>query len=515
MTLQRQKMAGFNLGSNVRNAAKIFPNKEALVDAGKNKSYTYKEMNNRVNSAANAFLEMGVQKGDFIAILSLNCSEFVELYYVVSKIGAIVAPLNYRLSSLELTTLINYADAKILVYSEEFEKVVMGIKENICSKQFICIGNKAIEGGILYENMATSYSIEEPNVDLDEHDYHNLRFTSGTTGLPKGYLLTHYMNTALTLLYANAHDYTSNDTILVVFPLLGGVALAASTGAIYARAKIVVMDFEPTAVLKVIEREKVTFCNLVPTMGQMILQNPELKKYDLSSLRGVVFAGAPLPKTILEGFWKRITPNVYEYYGLQETGILVVNPPAVKKEKPGSCGAPLPFVDLRIVDENGRDVPAGNIGEVIARAPSTTTGYYKEEEKTKVTFRNGWMHTGDLGQLDEDGYLTIVGRTKDMIITGGQNVFSSEVEETIISHPKVQEVAVVGLPDEKWGEKVTAVIMPKQGAEIDEKEIIEYCNEKQLARFKIPKSIIITNEIPKTPTGKVQKFILVEKYTPN
>jgi acyl-CoA synthetase (AMP-forming)/AMP-acid ligase II len=504
-------LVGFNLGMNVRNAARMFPKKEALIDAGKNKRYTYRELNDRVNSAANALLKIGVKKGEFIAVLAKNCSEFVELYYVAAKIGAIIAPLNYRLSPSELITLINYSDAKVLIFGEEYGGLANDLKEKICAEQFICIGSNASGRTVIYEDLATSYSNEEPDVEVSEHDYHNLRFTSGTTGLPKGYLLTQYMNSALLMLYHNALDYTSGDTVLVVFPLNGGVALAASAAAVYAKAQLVVMDYEPAKTLEVIEKEGVTLTNLVPTMAQMLLQHPNLKKHDLSSLRGIVFAGAPLPKSIMEGCWQHITPNVYEYYGLQETGILVAVTPEVKRQKAGSCGAPLPFVDLRIVDKNDNDVPAGNVGEVIARAPSTTAGYYKDEAKSKITFRNGWMHTGDLGQLDEDGYLTIVGRTKDMIITGGQNVFSVEVEETIFSHPKVLDCAVIGLPDEKWGEKVTAVIVPKPSVDIKDDEIIEYCNER-IARLKVPKTIIFTDTIPRTPTGKAQKFLLVGKY---
>jgi acyl-CoA synthetase (AMP-forming)/AMP-acid ligase II len=286
---------------------------------------------------------------------------------------------------------------------------------------------------------------------------------------------------------------------------------------IYARGKIVLMNFDPGRVLETIEKERITVTNWVPTMAQMILQHPDLKKFDLSSLQGqgIIFAGSPLPGSILKGVRENITPNVYEYYGLQETAILVAVTPEIKAEKTGSCGAPVPIMDVRIVDDEGNDVPTGEMGEVVVSGPSITLGYHKEEEKTKEVFNaeKGWMHTGDIGRFDEDGYLYLEGRKKDIIITGAQNVFAPEVEAAIFSHAKVKDCAVIGLPDEKWGEKITAVIILKPGETASEEEFIKYC-KGEIAPFKVPKKVIFTDSIPRTPTGKAQKFILVDKYSP-
>jgi acyl-CoA synthetase (AMP-forming)/AMP-acid ligase II len=275
---------------------------------------------------------------------------------------------------------------------------------------------------------------------------------------------------------------------------------------------MVVRDFEPAGVMQTIERESISFTSLVSTMAWMILQSPALDQYNRGFLRGVSFIGAPLPIPVLEGVWQRITPDVYEYYGLQDAGFIACITPEVKREKPGSCGAAAPLTDIIVVDNDGKEVPQGEIGEVLIRTVSSPGGYYKEVEKTKETFKGGWMHTKDLGKLDGDGYLYLVGRKSEMIISGGQNIFATEVEEVLLSHPEIADIAVVGLPDEKWGEAVTAVVVLKQNVEIVEEDVITYCRER-LAEYKVPKGVIFTDSIPRTPTGKVRKFILVERYS--
>jgi fatty-acyl-CoA synthase len=508
------KQKGFNLGLHMTNAAKTFPDKEAVVDIENNKRFTYKQLNDRVNKIANAFLELGVKKGDFIAVLLMNCSEFIELYYATSKIGAIIAPLNYRLLPSELAELINYSGAKTMIFGQAFTDVVNSVKKDLKVKRYVCVGSESPKGATRYEDLLTSCSPEEPEGDIGEHDPHKLEFTSGTTGLPKGYLLTHYQNLAALHVMHSVHDFNHNIVDLLVFPLYGRVSHAHALATVYARGKIVLMNFEPGAVLRTIEKEKITLSNWVPTMGQMILQHPDLKKYDLSSLHGITFAGSSLPESVLQGVWENITSKVYEYYGMQETAIQVAITPEMKKLKPMSCGAPVPDCTVLIVDDSGNKVSHGEIGEVVASLPSMTRGYYKEEEKSKAVFNvvKGWMHTGDLGRFDDDGYLYIEGRKKDIIISGAQNVFAPEVEAAIFSHRKVKDCAVIGLPDEKWGERIVAVVIPKSGETVSEEEITEHCRQK-IAPFKIPRTVIFTDMIPRTPTGKVQKFILVDKYS--
>jgi len=508
------KPKGFNLGLHLANAARACPNKEAIADIESGKRLTYRDLNNRVNSVAHALSASGIKKGDCVAAVLLNCSEFIELYYATAKIGAVIAPLNYRLLGSEMEELINYSEAKTLVFNVGFAEIINAIKGKIAIDKYICVGRDIPPWAANYEDLTILPSAEEPDIDINEHAPHKLEFTSGTTGLPKGYLLSHYMNAAASQIIHSVHDIHHNTVNLVVFPLYGRVALGHTLATIYARGKIVLMNFEPGRVLKTIEKERITVSNWVPTMAQMILQHPDLKGFDLSSLEGIIFAGSPLPESILKGVWENVTPNVYEYYGLQETAVLVAVTPEVKREKKGSCGAPVPIIDVRIVDGDGNYVQTGEIGEVVVNGPSVTLGYHKEEEKTKEVFsaEKGWMHTGDIGRFDEDGYLYLEGRKKDIIITGAQNVFAPEVEAAIFSHAKVKDCAVIGLPDEKWGERVTAVIILKPGEKASEKEFIEYCKGK-IAPFKVPKTVIFTDTIPRTPTGKAQKFILVEKYS--
>ena len=506
-----RKLSEIKIGTTLKTAAAAVPKKATVVDYGKGKRYTYGELNNRVNSIANSLLDMGVKKGDFIATLMKNGIELVELPYVAAKIGAILAPLPYRLRSSELKQLLNYCKANVIILEEQYLEEIESIKKETGLEKCISTGLKTSEDIIAYDDLLNN-SVKEPKIETDEDAPFVLMFSSGTTGLPKGFLRTQYQLFIHSYNWLSIHDFTSSDVNLIVFPLYGGVALTNVFATVFARAKMIVMDFEPTKVLKAIDEEKVTFINCAPTMGQMLLEMPNLDNYKLDSLRAISFVGSALPASVLEGMQKKITPNVYEYYGTQDCGTITINTPDMKRKKPDSCGAPIPVIDLKIIDSAGNEVPIGNIGEVIVSGPSSSDSYYEEEEKTKASFKDGWFYTGDLGKLDEDGYLYLVGRTKDMIVTGAQNVSSVEVENTLLSHEKVSDCAVIGLPDERWGEMVTAVIIAKSGVHVDEAEIIEYCREN-LAHFKAPKKVIFTDSLPRTTTGKIQKNILVEKYS--
>jgi fatty-acyl-CoA synthase len=294
--------------------------------------------------------------------------------------------------------------------------------------------------------------------------------------------------------------------------MFGRVGFAWTAAGICTGAKSVIHNFNPQQVLELIGKEKITITNWVPTMAIFVLAVPELEKYDLSSLRGIVYAGSVLPPKVYEETIQRLCPNIYEYYGLQETGALVAMGPEEKKRKPHSVGQSLFFGDVRIIDPQGKDVPEGEVGEIIGRHPATTAGYYKNEEKTKETFRDGWFHTGDLGRFDEEGFLYISGRTKDMIISGGQNVFAVEVENLLLTHPAVADCTVIGLPHDTWVEMVTAVLVKRPGVEASDDDITQFCKEK-IAGFKVPKRIIWVDAIPRTATGKVTKFVLVEQYS--
>ena len=274
----------------------------------------------------------------------------------------------------------------------------------------------------------------------------------------------------------------------------------------------VLANFEPNEILRRIGSERVTMVNLVSTMASMMLSAQATTPHDLSSLRAVLFVGATLPENVREQTIARLCPQIYEFYGMQETGALVVSTPSDRKRRPESVGRVIPFAEVRIVDETGKDLEPNQLGEIIGRSPNAVTEYFNNEEKSAETFRNGWVHTGDLGSLDEDGYLTIRGRKKDMIITGGQNVHAAEVEEVILKHPGVADCAVFGLPDDLWGERVTSLVIPKGGVTIEPEKLQQFCRQF-LAGFKTPKEFILENGVlPRTPTGKIQKFLLVQRF---
>jgi len=274
----------------------------------------------------------------------------------------------------------------------------------------------------------------------------------------------------------------------------------------------VLANFDPGRVLQLIESERITIMNLVPTMAALLLAHEGVGQRDLTSLRATVFAGSSLPEPILKGVMERICPNLYEYYGMQETGALVMSTPEDRLRRPGSVGRAMLHVELRVVDEVGRPVRPGEIGEVISRSPAGVTSYHDNQAKSAETFRDGWIHTGDLASMDEEGYLFLRGRRKDLIITGGQNVFASEVEGAILACPDVLECAVIGLPDPVWGESVGAVVVVQPGSTVTAQTLREHCRDR-LASFKTPRQYFVQEEpLPKTPTGKVQKFILVNLH---
>jgi acyl-CoA synthetase (AMP-forming)/AMP-acid ligase II len=494
-------------------AAKRYAEREAFFCSMTGRRFTFREVNERCNSLGNGLLDLGLKKGDVCAFLSYNRMEIVDTYLALAKVGALGIPLNYRLASGEMAELMNFCDAETLIFDASFTELVTGIRKDLPKiKRFISFGDEIADFAESFDDLIKKYPSTEPDVEVSEEDYQYLNLTSGTTGLPKAYLLTQYNNAAAGPTMAMAHDVTKNDVILTVFPIFGRVGFAWSAITIITGARNVIHQFDPSTMLKLIQDEKVTISNWVPTLANIVLNLPDFDSYDPSSLRALVFAAAPFPPSLQEQVKKRICPNIYEYYGLQESGILTQMGPKDKERKPESVGTFYFGSDVRVIDDKGKDIPVGEVGEIIGRGAAVTTGYFKNEERTKEVFKDGWFYTGDLGRFDEDGFLYLSGRKKDMIISGGQNVFAVEVEDVLMAHEGVLDCAVIGLPDEKWGELVTAVVLKHPQKDVTEEELIEYCREK-IAHFKAPKKVIFTDSIPRTVTGKVTKYVLVEKYS--
>ncbi len=510
--MTQRATGSLTMGNILRVAAVRYRDREAIFCSVTGRRFTFDQVNRRVNRLAHGLMGLGLTKGDVAAFLCTNRAEIVEIYFALAKIGVIGVPLNYRLAPAEMVELLSHCEAKALLFDPWFPEVASLIRDQLPQiTHFVGIGSKLPEFARSYEELVRESSDEEPQVEISEEDDQYLNLTSGTTGLPKAYLLTHYNNVTGSVM-ASLHDLTREDVILTPFPIFGRVGFAWCAIGLLAGARNVIHQFQPGQMLELIESEKVTISNWVPTMASFVLALPEVDKHDLTSLRALVFAAAPLTSALQHEVKRRLCPNIYEYYGLQETGILTSLGPEEKNRKPESVGQVVFGAEVRLVDPTGTDVPRGEVGEIIARAPTATVGYYKDEEKTRQVFAGGWFHTGDLGRFDDEGFLYLSGRVKDMIISGGQNVFSVEVEATLMSHEAVADCAVIGLPHDTWGEMVTAVVIKAPGARVTEDGLIAYCKEK-IAGFKAPKRIIWTDEpLPRTPTGKVTKFVLVDRY---
>ena len=511
--MSAKSTGSFTAGNYVKVAAARYGDREAYYCTTTGRRLTFRQFNERVNGLANGLLSLGVRKGDVTAFLTMNRIEIIETYGALGKIGSVGIPLNYRLSPLEIADLVSFCDAENIIFDPFFPDMIKDLRNKLPKvKRFIAMGDSIPDFAISYEELVVKSSKTEPDVEVSDEDPQYLNLTSGTTGLPKAYMLSQYNNCDAGPILAYAFNMSPQDVIMTVFPMFGRVGYAWLATTLFTGARNVILQFDLNKIMSVIEQEKVTISNWVPTMASFILAMPDLDKYDLSSLRALVFAAAPFPVALQEQVKKRICPNLYEYYGLQETGILVSMGPEEKKRKPESVGTLYFGADVRIVDEKGKDVPVGQVGEVIGRGIAVTASYFKNEEKTKEAFKDGWFHTGDLGRFDEEGYLFLAGRKKDMIISGGQNVFAIEVEETYAKHPAILQCAVIGLPDETWGEMVAAVVVKFPGQEVTEQELIAFGRER-IAHFKVPKKIFFADSLPMTPTGKVTKYVLVERFS--
>jgi len=500
-----------NIGLFLAKRARLEPDKPGLIFEGR--TFTYHQYNQRANQAAHAFAALGVRKGDRVGVLSMNHPAFLETYFGLAKIGAIMTTVNFRLAPPEMAYICQNSGMRALVYGAEFAQAVEAFKSKVEIQDYILIGGETPSWARDYEAFIADQSVEEPGIAAEGDDPLVIMYTSGTTGRPKGAVLTHN-----NLFYAASSvimnlDFRITDRVLVVMPLYHIGALIYSTINVYRGCTTVLMKaFDPAAMLETIQREKVTTFMAVPTMLQFILQLPSLDQYDLSSVRWLLGGAAPVPVPLIQAYAQRGIA-IQNVYGLTEsTGPGTVIGPEKAIEKAGSAGLPFFHVDLRVVDDQGNDVQAGEIGEVLLWGPHIMQEYWQNPEATAETVVDGWLHTGDLARVDEDGYIYIVDRKKDMISSGGENIYPVEVENVLYGHPKVLQVAVIGVPDETWGEVPCTIVRLKEGQMATAEEIIKFC-EGKLARFKIPKSVVFVKEpLPVSPTGKVLKYVLREQY---
>jgi long-chain acyl-CoA synthetase len=505
----------FNASAWINIPAQRYPDRTCI--AYNDRTFTYSEINQRANRLAWGLINKGFTKGTRIACLQFNCTQSFELFLAMWKAGLVMVPLNTRDSASQNIDILRDSEATILIFGSEFMDQAEQIRQELPTvKDFICHGDP---GGIYedYESILAGSDPTEPNFEFDENDIYRIHYTSGTTGKPRGVTMT-YRNRKeqIAHVFMNADTLISKEDVFLHVAPLTHAAGYYSTPYYLKGAKHVILDkFDPTRLLETIEKEKVTCTLLVPTMIVMLLEQENIKNYSLGSLNRIFYGTAPMPTSKLREA-VAIFGNVFrQNYGLTEAvqplahltpqeHILDGEPEMVGRL--GSAGTRAIGLELRIVDENDADVPAGKIGEILLRSPHISPGYLNLPEATEETYRGGWLHTGDLGYQDQGGYLYIVDRKKDMIISGGFNIYSREVEIFLDSHPAVLESAVIGVPDSKWGEVVKAFIVVKKDKDPPSgQEIVDFCLQKGLSRYKVPKLIRFIEILPKNENGKIIK----------
>ncbi len=510
------------VGDFLRRAAKLYPNKTAIVDG--DLRFTYRQFQERVNGLGHALLALGVNRGDRVCILSPNSHFFLESYYGVTQIGAILVPLNFRLTAADHEYIINHAGVSAVLVDYEYTRVVDEIRPNLTTVKHWIVAQDAGEapsGWTGWEQLIAQHPVTAtPLVEQDENDVTSINYTSGTTARPKGVMLTHRN------CYINAYNFiahlriTHDDVELWTLPMFhangwGGPFAITAMGATH----VVLRAVKDADIYRLIEQHGVTFACMAPAVLSTILNYADKAKHTITTRPRFTVAGAPPPAAFIERLEKELGWEFLQIYGLTETApILTVSTPDAHYQdgdyaRRSRAGVEAIGVDIQVLDDEGNPVPMDNetVGEVCARSNVVLKGYWQQPEETAKAIYDGYFHTGDLGVWDEFGNVHIVDRKKDVIISGGENISSPEIEDALYRHPAVLECAVIGAPSEKWGETPKAIIVLRSGQAATEREIIEF-SRQHLAHFKCPTSVEFVEALPRTATGKLQKFLIREKY---
>jgi len=510
----------------LRYAEQQYPSKIGVVCGPKR--FSYAEFAARADRLAGGLRSAGVKSGDRIAFLSPNCHRLLEAYYGVLGAGAVLLPLNIRLARDELTYVLNDAEAKMLFLDEEFLGLVDSFRQKLSSVETFSLLAGTPRAPWLarqnYDELVASSAPHRPDItEFDENALAELFYTSGTSANPKGVMLTHrniYLHALSAVL---AHQISSDGVHLHTIPLFHANGWgAAHTLTLKGARHVMISRFDPVEILRLVERERIQTLFVVPTMAIALVNCPDFSKYDLSSLKIVFLGGAASSPTLVQEVEEKLHCSCYAGYGLTETSpVLTTASMKTGLEWQGEerlagqamAGYAVLGVELRVVDANDRDVARDGkaVGEVVTRGDGIMKGYWKQPEATAEVMRGGWFHTGDLATWNQEGYILIVDRKKDIIISGGENVSSLEVEKALLANPAVLEVAVIPVPDEKWGEVPKALVVLKPGARLTDSELIEFCRSR-LAHYKCPRSVEFLESLPKTGTGKILKRELRQKY---
>lgn len=513
----------------LRYAEQQYPRKTAVV-CGEYR-FTYAEFGSRVGRLAGALHSLAVKPGDRVAFLSTNCHRLLEAYYGVLEAGAILLPLNMRLSSQELAYILNDAGVTLLFLESSFLPLVESFRNSVpLIKNFVLLDATPKVNWLSPENyedlLSTATPVRRDITEVDENSVAELFYTSGTSANPKGVMLTH-RNVYMHALYVALALDASHDTVeLHTIPLFHANGWGAAHLVTFLGARhVMIHRFDPVEVFRLIERERVRTCSVVPAMAIALVNCPEREKYDLSSLERVNIGGAASSPTLVRQVEDKLGCTCFSGYGLTETSpVLTISlmksglqwRGEERYEGQARTGFAIPGVEIRVVGSDGNDVPAdgATMGEIWTRADGIMAGYWNDPELTALALEGGWFHTGDMATIDENGYVLIVDRKKDIIVSGGENISSLEVEKALAAHPDVYEAAVIPVPDEQWGEVPKALVVLKPGSSVKDSELLEFCRGR-LSHYKCPKSIEFVPNLPKTGTGKFLKKELRKKYWPS
>ena len=518
IALEKNMLNRVSMGDTLVRSAARYPNRSVL--RFKDINYTFKQLNDAVNRCAYSLSKLGLRKGDKAAVLSHNSDQFIIYWWASMKLGIIFTPVNWMLKGEEIKFIIDHSESKIFFIEDALIPNIESIKENLKTVQhfgyFNLTGAEVPEGWINFKNLySTDFPTSEPTVEIYDADIATLLYTSGTESAPKGVMNTH-LNFVCTIASAQYDILLRKDDVMLLGIPLYHVAGMWMFFACCSLGALTLLEYipDPQEILQITDEEKVTRWCWPTTVYINLPKLPNFSQYDLSSIRVAQLFGAPAPPSLLEN-WRKISPGIIFMNCYGQTEMTPLGATISGKEidnRPDSVGLAMLPVEIKIFGPDDRELPHGEVGEIVARGPNMMHGYYKEPEKTAHAQRGGWHHTGDLGKKDEKGYLYFVDRIKDMIKTGGENVASADVEASLFKHPKILDVAVIGLPDEIWSEAITAVIVLSPDQEVEEKEIIAWCKEN-MAPYKIPKKVIFIDELPRNPSGKVLKKDLRLEYS--
>lgn len=495
----------------------LYPDNTAIVHG--DQRITYAEFERQINRMANILRELGLQKGDAVSVLGENSVMVLVAQYALIKSGLVWAPLNFRNHPNEHAHYLNNAESKAVILQQQFAEGMDSIRDRLDTCKHFIVDGEGYEGMLRYSDLMEKADDSPFKVEIHENDILGILHTSGTTGKAKGVVHTHRNWTIMSMLISSILDIRKTDVALYIAPTNHGSGLLVGPHLMMGVKNILVSHMDLDYILNTIQEEKVTTMWLAPTIIYFLLAYPTLKDYNFGSLRNLCYSSAPMSSEKLKEAIGIFGNTFNQTYGLTECPMItglealehVVDGTDEQVLRLGSAGREYMLTDVRVVDENGADVPNGEMGEIIVRSPLVMKEYWKNPEATAVAIRDGWLYTGDMGHLDKNGFLFIADRKKDLIITGGYNVYPKEVEDVIFKHPAVFETAVIGVPDEMWGESIKACVVLRPGMQASEEDIISLCKEN-LASYKKPKSVEFIDALPKNLTGKILKAELREKY---